>query len=383
MLALPLVAAHPPVLAAPRKAVPSRPPGTVMLAGLLMAIPAMFLISHVKHGRPAYPFSIARLPHGVALFLNRQDAAGRVFSHPNTAGYLRWMLDQRYRIFMDMEFPGIPIKYLHAARNAFRDPDALRELLAQYDPPFISAPIDSRGFARLAAELPDFQMVFFDDSEVLYVNRRHVPALAEEHAVRHLDPFAMHRQLAAGIPEDAEAQQQAFAEARRMLAIHPSGRLLNELMTQVCLHQGDATGAHRHAAILVQHYPDVPSGYWHLGNALGALGQDQAAIASYRRALVNADRNERPQIFRSLGQLYLRGNQPGPAYRALTNGIDVIAPSTSPDDILQVGWAAAGSGKLREARAIFSFLLTYRADALTPEMAATVKAELAKLETNP
>lgn len=376
LLVLPLLKANPPATpGAFAKAVPRSVYLVVM--GLLMAAPVVASGRSLGR-RPRYPFSSMGLPQGVAQFLKRVDVGGNVLSYPDSAGYLQWMIYPRYRIYMDLESNLFTAEDFYIGLNAFQDGMVLKEVLREYDPSFISVPIQRAGFRELIQPFPDYVPVFFDDAEVLYANKRRHPDIAQHYALR-VDPFKLFTQpietLLLG-----EEKPQLISQARDLLEIYPEGGSINHLVAAFYNAEGAYDRALPYARTLIAYYPEWYRGYQVLGDALDGLGFYDRALAAYRNALTRADgRTNTAGILKQMGRMYVEQRRYTRAYRAFTAAIDVFSPATSLEDLYRLGSTALLAGRTKEAGAILTFLYRYKIDAHDTAFAAQIRQNLDQL----
>jgi len=164
--------------------------------------------------QPKYPLSPKALPEGIVTFLKRLPAKGNIFNHPNTGGYLQWMLYPKYKIFMDMEVPFLfKDEDMFIVNNAFSDENILKKILLRYDPEFIMVPISKKEFKELIKKFPDYIMVFFDQVEVLYISKKHYPVFAQEYELKNVNPFEIIGKNVESIMEKKE-NEKAVQDAR-------------------------------------------------------------------------------------------------------------------------------------------------------------------------
>jgi len=307
--------------------------------------------------------------------LNHLPARGAVFNHPNSGGYHRWMLDARYKIFTDMEFPGIPIEYFYLATHAFVEAETLRHVLERYNPSFITVPLRFRQFGGLIQQFPDYVMVFFDDAEILYVSRKQYPEIASQYALKGFDPFELGRknpdQVVGSIDPDTFLPRLAH-----LIGLYPEAGFMNYVAATVFNRDGAYDRAIPHAETIIRSFPESPLGFWVLGDAWKGLHNDGEALAAYQRAWRRADEAQRSRIGRELGAIYYAQRHYKKAYQILSESLDVFSPKVSLEDLYHFGVAAREAGKRREAQAIFRYMYEFRLAPNETEWLEKVKGEL-------
>ena len=380
LLLLPLIRSHVPSLM--KQLGQGMTPGVrrTVSAGLL-AMPAAFLLHFVHDPRGTYPVSYTGLPQGVCTVLRELNVGGRVLNIPTTGGYLRWQLYPRYTLFMDMD-SFFTDEDFYVGQHAFLEREVLQKVLDRYDPAFISASISLPDFRALIAQVPDYSLIFFDDAEALYVNRRHYPTLAQRYAIRTLDPFKLMTEDAEHVLAGSPDPSALMAELRQLLELYPDGGSTNNLAATQFLREGAYDRALLHARRIIRRFPESAHGYLLAGDALAGLRSDPAAIAAYRQALRRVDAGLRAHIFKRLGRLYRREGRYPEAYRAFTKGIDVFSAETNFEELFLFGEAAAQTGHPREAQAAWTFL-SFKLPPGDTQWRPQVEAALKSLGTSP
>ncbi|MBP1731311.1 MAG: hypothetical protein H6Q55_1740, partial [Deltaproteobacteria bacterium] len=171
-----------------------------------------------------------------------------------------------------------------AARGAFTDGQTLGHLIARYRPAFISVSIDMAGFRELIKKHPDYTIVFFDDTEVLYVERTQRPALAREYGLRSVDPFALHEH---GLRSPVTGP--ALMEFLRLRQQHPNGGLVNATLAAMYQRQGRHADSLALAESIIRTYPESHLGYKLKADALAALDSCEQAVPLYKKASTRAE----------------------------------------------------------------------------------------------
>ena len=358
LLALPLLKANPLTIAKPAGK-RTTAPATIALAGLLLVMPIRF-ISSFLHAPSRYPFSHDRLPVGVATFLRYLNVGGFVLNDPNTGGYLQWMLYPRYKIFMDMEIPLLfTDEDFHMAGQMFVDERVLKTILDRYDPSFITVSNQSSRFKTVIQKFPDYVLVFFDDREVLYLNRRHHPELAEAYELKEVDPF---RLLRVNWEERSIKDEKGawLTHLSTLLSINPDSGVFQEMVARIALENQQYDQAISHANVLIRNFPQLPVGYVLRGDAFTGLRLFDQAATAYVVALKKSGSDPPPRLYRRLGATYVEQQQYRKAYEALRHSFDVFSSDTSFEDLYHFGAIARLAGKRKEAAAAFSYLYYYR-----------------------
>ena len=359
LLLLPLAAANPPVPARRMLRAVSAPVYLVSV-GLLMVMPLRSLMDFFRE-RPAYPFSAQNVPRGVVQFLKTQTDGGDVLNHPNMGGYLQWMLYPTHRIFMDMQVPFVfTDEDMFAASQMFVDATVLKRVTARYHPAFLTVPNTYKDFPTVIAHLPEYVMAFFDDYEVLYVDKTRHPALAAQFKLKALDPFRLVTQTEEDVGKDEPDPDALLREAGRMLAVYPDGALLSQVAASVYLRQGAYDRALPYAQTIIRNFPHWPKGYRIQGDALKGLGRFEEALAAYQSAVERAEPFARVDLLTRIAHVYVAQGRWAEAYKTFKRTTDIFSHETPMEDLYTFGLAALELGKTREAAEMLGYLARYR-----------------------
>lgn len=326
------------------------PPVIVIIA--MIFLPYQYL-KNIFENQPRYPVSPKNLPHGVAAFLNRIPAGGAVLNHPDSGGYLQWMLYPRYRIFMDMEIPFLFTNVdNYTAVNSFLSEEVLRDVVSRYNPAFITAPVKTGSFKEVIKKFPDYIMVFFDDSEVLYVNRKLYPDIAQNYEIKAIDPFTLTGKKIDSLTGEGEAFLKSLLG---LISICPDCGITNQLVAMIYIGRGEYNKSVTHAAAVVKNFPESTAGYKLMGDSFKGLKSYDKAISYYEMALKKSGGADTMAIYRNTGLIYLEQHQYKKAYNALKNSINILSPDTTYMDLYYFGSAALLAGKTGEAASAFMY----------------------------
>lgn len=356
LLSLPLLRATPPIRGGLwRDLLPG--PARVLAALLLMAPPAL-LLKDMFEPRPRYPFSGRHLPQGVAAFLERADTGGKVLNFPNTGSYLHWMIHPRYRIFADMTFPNVfTPEDFYWAQSAFLTAEGLAGTLARYAPDYISAPRYHRGFRDLIARHPDYVPVFFDDVDVLYVDRRRHPGLAREHGLS-LDPYALDESYPPALPGPEAPGPPLPAFLERMIEIDPSCLATRMMAIRLLMPHRAWSRVLDHGRAIADAFPELPAGFVAQGDALRGQGAVESALDAYRRALDLADPGGRRFILRKMASAQMARRDYRSGYALLRRAVDPDNPAIGRRELYYLATAAMLAHEEGEAGLLFERLYT-------------------------
>jgi hypothetical protein len=328
-------------------------PLAVVLAAVVVAVPLVYM-NHLFGNPPRYPFAPGRLPQGVTVFLERIGQGGRILNHPSSGGYLEWRLTPTYRIYMDMHVPFFftDADYFRIA-NAVSDPVVLDRLIARYQPDFISLPFAAPIHRYLQRGNSLYCPVFFDDGELLYVERRRYPAIVRQYGLLRLRPSMLDALDWYRLGDDDRRSLEG--ELRRLAEIYPEGRRVGRALAELHLYKKDYPAAAAVAERIIANFPDQPDGYVLKGDALQGAQSWESALAFYRQARDRSNQSSAARLYRKMGGCYIQLGQYPQAYDTLTKGIDFFSPSTDYRDLYWISYSAYRVGRLPEARMLAEF----------------------------
>ncbi|MCX7698813.1 MAG: tetratricopeptide repeat protein [Candidatus Goldbacteria bacterium] len=311
-------------------------------------------VYEMYQNKPKYPFSERNLPAGVAKFLNYIDVEGKVLNHPNYGGYLQWMLYPKYKIFMDMEVPFLfTNEDMLIATKMFNNKDYFQNIIVKYDPSFVIASYANRDFKNIIETFPVYKPVFFDDSEVLYINEKHYPAIAKQYKLTAIEPFAFTRQSKESLGK-SENTREIFNEILRIKQISPDSGIINRTIAIMYSNEGKFELALEYAKNIVINYPESPTGYIMLGDCYKGLKQYKKAIESYRKALNITDNQE---IRREIGLLYLEQKDYKKAYETLIKIMNIYSPNVTYKELHDLILSAILSENTRDAEILLRYAI--------------------------
>jgi tetratricopeptide (TPR) repeat protein len=325
----------------PRKVVNLALPVVVVLLPLL--------VFHSTLGnRPAYPFSPSNLPTGVIRFLNQHaPGGGKILNEPNTGGYLPWALSPKFKIYMDMQMSIFSDTDFATSQNAFFNANAFKAFIQKYDPSFISVSLNKPHFKKIAATDTRFVPIFFDQAELLYVNKSHHSDLAERYVLKAIDPFHYGEVIYAD--ESAEKLSEIFSEASRMLDQDPANYRAHHILSSILVVRRQYDKALSHAEAIIRLYPEQSHGYALKGDALFWMGRYEEAARFYKKALDMGRTSKVENVYWNLHASYNNLKEYKKAYGVLSKYVNPFNPNTDYKEIYQLGMSASAVGKIREA----------------------------------
>lgn len=324
-------------------------PGRVVDLALPVVVVLIPLLTfHGKLGnRPAYPFSQSNLPTGIVHFLNQYAAGGKILNDSNTGGYLPWALSPKFKIYMDMQMSIFSDTDFAVAQNAFFDANTFKAFIQKYDPSFISVSLNRPHFKKVAATDTRFVPVFFDQAELLYVNKAHYSDLADRYGLKAIDPFHYWEVIYAD--ESAEKLSEIFSEASRMLDQDPMNYRAHHILSSISVVRRQYDKALSHAEAIIWLYPEQSHGYALKGDALFWMGRYEEAARLYKKALDMGRTSKAENVYWNLHASYNNLKEYKKAYRVLSEYVNPFNPNTDYKEIYQLGMSASAVGKIREA----------------------------------
>jgi hypothetical protein len=301
---------------------------------------------------PRFPFSQRNLPDGIITFLKHINTGGTVFNNPDYGGYMQWSLYPRYKIFMDMEIPFLfNNEDIFFANNVFMREPFVKQLVEGYDPSFITVPIKHNSFKELIKPYKQYIPVFFDDIDVLYVNKNHFPSIADRYSIKIIDPFTLANQSTEYIKNSMNTSE-IMNELKRIIEIYPESGVANNCFAIFYINNDQFEKALLHAERIINIYPESQAGYNLKGDALKGLKKYNEAIDYYKTALKKVDSVE---THRQIGLVYLSQKNYKKAYDTLIGSINIYSSYTTYKDLYYVIQAAVMCGKNEEAQILFKY----------------------------
>jgi tetratricopeptide (TPR) repeat protein len=268
------------------------------------------------------------------------------------------MVNPKYKIFMDMEVPFLfADEDFFMAHHAFGNEEVLSKILWQYDPSFISVPILSERFKDIIKKFPDYELVFFDYAEVLYLNKRHYPEIAAKYRIKDIDPFELSsKSIDAALRKTSK--DSLLQDLDKLLQIYPDCLLKNQIMAMAYNKGGEYKKAVSYADAVIRSFPESPVGYRVKGDALTGMKLYEEALSFYQMALQRLDKEGKRGVYKQVGFVYAEKKQNDQAYRALKKAIDPFAAETTYKDLFDLGALALSVGEAQEALTLLRFAQT-------------------------
>ncbi len=313
---------------------------------ILVIVPALTYGSHFKN-RPEYPLTQIDLPVGVTTFLNAFANGGKVMNEPNSGGYLQWALNEKFKIFMDMQLSVFNDQDFAFVNSALQNKETFHNFIRKYDPSFVSVSIKRQKFNDFINEFPQYQPVFYDDAEILYVNVKHYPKIADKYEIKHLNVYEYK-----AIEYEKETKDRLsllLNEALRINDIYPNGGINNIIIANILITNAQYEEALVYADRIIERYPNISKGYALKGDALRALERVEQAIEYYEKAISKGIMEGEGRVYWNLHTCYGHLKQYKKAYQAISKFINPFDPEANYRDVFALGISAAVAGKKRDA----------------------------------
>lgn len=320
---------------------------------LLIILPLLTYGSYFKN-RPGYPCASANLPTGVVAFLNHVNVGGSILNDPDSGGYLHWSLNNNYRIAMDFQMSIFGDEDYAAVSLARRDEHAFRKFINKYQPPFVTAKYYT-GLSNFINRQKQYVPVFLDDYEILFVNRKLHPMLAEQYLIKDNDLFNV-----AALNIDVLKEEKRLSllrEATKMLAIDKANAIANWLAGNIAIMRGNYSEALRRAETIIHAHGESSAGYSLKANALREMGDYPEAARHYRMAIARESSPNRKSLYRNLFVVYTKQHKYRKAYNLYKQVVNPFAADAGYQDIYELALAAAAAGKPHDARTFLNIAL--------------------------
>lgn len=296
----------------------------------------------------AYPLSTTGMPTGIARFLNKVDSGGRVLNMPGDGGYLQWALADRYKIAMDLEMMLFTDSDIYQIYQAFHDPEVLNRFIDRFQPTYLAPPADNFAFPAIINRFPQYEPVYFDEHNVLYVDSGQQPLIAKSYGLRNLTSYSLQ-----GMDIGSLTTKQSvllLAKLTPLYAINPHGELINRLLALLHMRLEEYDTAMKYCRALIKGYPELADGYLIGANIMNAQSRWREAVAYFLAALERLDPDRRPEVYWKTGINYLALKEYDKAYPMLRKGVNIFSPDTDYTRLNILTRTAALAGNEKEAR---------------------------------
>jgi tetratricopeptide (TPR) repeat protein len=189
--------------------------------------------------------------------------------------------------------------------------------------------------------------VFFDQAELLYVNKDQYGDLARKYELKAIDPFCYREVKYEDIGEDALTPM--FTEAMRIRDEDPANYSANHILSSILIVRKQYNQALSHAEAILRRHPELSHGYALKGDAFLGMGRYEEAARLYEKAMKMGQTARQEKVYWNLHAAYAKLHEYKKAYRLLSQYVNPFNPAADYKEIYQLGIAAASVGKAREA----------------------------------
>jgi tetratricopeptide (TPR) repeat protein len=262
------------------------------------------------------------------------------------------MLYPKYRIFMDMEIPFLfQNEDIFIANNAFFIGKGLSEIIEKYHPSFIIVPLENSGFKGLITKHPEYRVVFFDETGILYVDKKQFPKIADEYELKEIDPYTI-TQINIGSIISENRDVPVLKELLKLNEIYPGCGFTNQFMAHLYNKKGDYDKSIQYTENIINNYPETPVGYKLKADALQGMEKYDNALLEYNKALYRAV--NKVEIYREIGNIYMKQQKYAKAYKTFRIITDPFS-GTDYKYMHDVCLSAALSGNRRDAEILYRY----------------------------
>ena len=309
----------------------------------IVIVPCLIFISHLN-SRSKFPVTYNRVPAGIVEFLNQINVGGKIFNTPSNGGYYQWHLNSNYKIFMDLQLSLFSDLDLFNCISLMTNKQIFKDTTKKYDPSFITANIINFIFENKEInyekreEGGPYVPVFFDDREILFVNKNHFPELVKKYELKTSLPSTLNEIDYDTIKE--EKLQLIVNELQRMEKIFDKSLNVNLTLCKAAIKRENYEKAMIIADKIIQFHPSIYNGYSLKGQVYLEKKNYAEAIKYFNKALKRSNGYIDKTLFYNLHVAYSKTNDFKNAYKTLKKSINVFAQDTKPDDLYTLGLLA-------------------------------------------
>lgn len=235
--------------------------------------------------------------------------------------------------------------------NAFSNENGLKRAIEDYHPSFIITPIERKNFKYLISKHPEYKVVFFDETSILYVNRKDLPVIADKYELKELDPYTI-MTIDIGKIMHENKYEAVLKELSMMFEIYDGCGLTNQLFAVLHKKRGEFDKMIKYADNIIKYYPEAFVGYNLKADALQGMKKYNDSLIEYKKALKKAV--NKAEIYQEIAGVYMKQKKYKEAYKTYR----IITDPFSERDykyMHDVCFSAAMSGNKRDAEILFSY----------------------------
>lgn len=317
----------------------------------LLVLPVLCYRAYVSNGYK-YPFSTRGLPVGVVKFMNDLGVGGRVMNYANSAGFLHWALNPRYKIHMDFQMSLFTDEDAYINLSSFKDVVVFDKFITTYKPQFIIVSKEIVRFREIVRVHPEYVVIFFDDVTVLYVNRKDYPEVAGRYGLD-VDPYVLTPDNLKSLPP---AVTHALAvKVKHMHDVYPYVLQFNELLGNDAVAGKRFDEAAGYANSIIVNFPELPYGYVLRADVEAHEKRFSGALAFYDKALARAGDKEMGAIYKKIAFCYNAMGNDARAYKVMKRAVNIYDETLTYKELYNLGLMAVSSGYNSEAYTLFKF----------------------------
>jgi hypothetical protein len=352
MLSLPLLRYHPLIPLFNKDAI-TKPAKLTALSVITLSFLIIFHGIFLSGGR--YPFSSSNFPHGITTFLNHIGVGGTVLNSPVHGGYLQWELDPKYKIAMDLQTILFSDEDYFSVMSALNTKEGFASFYQRFHPDFVIAMKNNNTIKKIISAFPEYRLVFFDYSSVLYINKSSYPEIAEQYEINDIDPFSV-------IEEDIDIMDEnrinpMLDKLLSMRTIYPDDLLTNLQIGRIYNKKNESEKALACANTIIKNSPEFSYGFVLKGDINKQLGLFDNAIDFYKKALNCPFQFDTLRILKSMALAYNRAGDDRNAYKAMKKAVYVYTEDVDYKDLWQLGNMTLKIGKIGEGLKLLQFSL--------------------------
>jgi len=366
-----------------------------------------------------YPLDDTRLPVGITRFIASSGIKGRILTPPSRAGYIQWKLYPDVLIHSDMEFPPFDAVDFFENANSYKDTRSLSHFVNKYGPDFISVPRRASEFPKIIKKKPEYTLVYFDNTQTLYINNKKHPDIASSHALKHINPYEPFKGLRdkndkdqqnddnslfpiasaagdkdTGIPgaennkkvqlaEESEVKrdfEKEIPELQGILKIYPENQLALHILSHLFLEKDQYEKSRTYAEKLYSLYPKDPNGPLLIGLNYEGETRCKEAIDYFNEALKLAATPYQRRIRLHVARCYYQTKDFISAYEHFSKSFNPYVYKEEYEDFFQYAYSSIIVGELERAKRLLKMLLLQK-DPEKKEINVNAHALIKKLDS--
>lgn len=348
-------------------------PVSLCICTLLLLLSVLTLKS-LMGNPPRYPVTAGDLPYGVAAFLKKIEKRGKILNNPASGGFIQWELSTQYKMYMDLHVPFFfTDEDFFTAATSIHNADCLAKFIQRYQPDFITMPRRHHHRSTIT-RFPTYNLVFFDDQEVLYVNSRTFPDVAKRHRIERIDPYSLETADIEHMKERHRSRM--LAELLAMQQIYGHCSIVNQTIGKIALHEKNLETAMKTAESLMKDFPDTGVGYSLFGDVMLKQKRPSVALRYYRKADTKLADSKKPSLYRKMWICNTQIGQHKAAYHLMRKAVNIFSPQAGYLDLYKMAFSSLQIGRIEEAAMLCRF-----AEYKRPEGDTTWKKRIRRLQT--